>query len=384
MCGGSSASGTTKYEWNDDMRDRWNNALNTAEQTADVRQQMQQYNPNSRVAQFNADQNEGMNYTRNMARMNSSPVGSMRDANGNIGLNPVTGQPWGGAANDARLMIEDTLGGEYLSGAGSNPYAGAGNRNAYAGIVANPWTDQFRNNASIMTNQYAGQNPFFDQVLDKGMQKITNNYQLGTAADTNRAANLSGAFGGSAHQQMVANNQANLGEQLGNYYNQASQQQYDRSASLEDARLQRATGAEEGLLSRGNQSYQQMLDRGFQGHEANAGRGFQGFENERARQMQGIGLGQNEQNLAYQRIAAMMGIGDQQYERDQKIQDYTYQNWQDQQNFPFKLTDWLTSQYGRAMGGGGMNTTVYGGGNSGVSQGLGGLLGLATLFSGNG
>ena len=360
MCDGSGASGETRYNWNDDMRDRWNNALNTAEQTADVRQQMQQYNPNARVAQFNADQNEGMNYTRNMARMSSSPIGAM---------------------DGARRGIEDTLGGEYLTGAGSNPYAGAGNRNAYAGIVANPWTDQFRNNASIMTNQYAGQNPFFDQVLDKGMQKITNNYQLGTAADTNRAANLSGAFGGSAHQQMVANNQANLGEQLGNYYNQASQQQYDRSAGLEDARLQRATGAEEGLLSRGNQSYQQMLDRGFQGHEANAGRGFQGFENERARQMQGIGLGQNEQNLAYQRIAAMMGIGDQQYERDQKVADYTYQNWQDQQNFPFKLTDWLTGQYGKAMGGGGMNTTVYGGGNSGASQGIGALLAAYGLMS---
>src|SRR5574343_969204 len=56
------------------------------------------------------------------------------------------------------------------------------------------------------SNPYGGMSsPYFDAMMQQGMGDITNAYKTGTAADTTRMFNLSGAFGGSAHQNAVAN-----------------------------------------------------------------------------------------------------------------------------------------------------------------------------------
>lgn len=402
MCGGSSPSGETKYSWNDDMRGPWLGTIDRAAHLSeDPYKSFQEVSGGTRTAPINGFHADSLNYLQNMARMSSSPIGSMDGARGGI---------------------EDTLSGQYLN---ANPYTRNNNRfientNAYAGIQNNPWVDQHRNSFASQTNpwqnvsaqsydnQFKGLGPTFEGMLDAGTKKITDAYQRGTARDLQGQAALSGAFGGSAHQNALANNQGALGEQLSNYVNSATQQQFERSAGLEenainrsmqnqqfdktmggnwyDAMLGRATGADEGLLNRGAQSYQQMLDRGFQSEESALGRGYQsdenaaqrgftGYSGERDRMMSAIPMGQNEQGLAYQRIQQLMGGGDFMRGVDQQYRDENYQDYLGQQNWPYKSLDFLSSILSRAQGGVGPTTTMYSGGGNQAGNILGGLLG---------
>lgn len=300
MCGGSSApSGETKYTWNDDMRDRWNNALNQAEWMSDPwANGIQQYG-DQRYAPLTGDQNEAIGYTRDLSRGSSSPLGAM---------------------NAARDQITDTLEGRYL---GSNPY---GSAMAYAD-----------------PNTYMGDSPQFRNMMRSGMDDIIGGYQRGTGADTTRMFNLSGAFGGSAHQNAVANNELALGKNLSNFADQMLNHQWDRSAQLSEANIARQQSARENAY----------------------GRGFNAYENERARQQGAVGMGQNEQPLALSRIQGLLGAGDLQRGANQQNLDFSYQNWIDQQNYPFKMADWLTGIYGRAQGGTSPNQQIY---QSGASQ----------------
>ncbi len=336
MCGSSSSpSGETKYTWSDDMAPRWNNILNVAGNMADPNTHpLNQYPVEARFSPFNTDQTDAMQYTRNMATMSNNPISAM---------------------NSARDQIAKTEQGGYLPG--------HTDANQSAGIMDNPWANQGLNGYAGAENRFGGESPQFQGLLHSGQQDIADAYQRGTSADLTRLMNLSGAFGGSAHQNALANNETALGKTLGQYTSGMQNDQYNRSAGLEESRLGRGSQAAENAIGRGNQEF-------MQGQQL----GSQAYENERGRQLQASGLGQNEQALAYQRIGALAGIGQQQQDFGQKQQDYNYQNWLDQQNYPYKMIDWLTGTYGRAQGGMGANSAMYGNNGSAVTQGLGGLL----------
>ena len=294
--GSSSPSGESKYTWNDVMAPKWGNTLNNAEALS-----WQGFSPyeGQPVAGRTATQQQAKDYAWNMATMSSSPIGAM---------------------DSARGQIEKTLGGQYLT---SDPYA----------MNANP---------------YEGENPYFSQALANTMSKTTNHYKNATAPELTRLMNMSGAFGGSAHQTALANNETALADSLSNIANTARSEQYDRSAGLR-----------ENYLNRGSQGYQ----------------------SERDRQMGAVGQGQNEQGLAYQRINELMGQGNLDRDINQKNLDFQLSQFQDAKNWPYKQFDFLTNLYGRAQGGLAPNQTMYSGGN-GMAQGAGGLLALASLFGG--
>ena len=301
MCGGGGPSGETKYNWNDDMAPKWRNTLQNAESLAS--QPYQQYG-GPRIAGFNMDQLNAIGYGRNIANMSSNPIPAM-DA--------------------ARSQITQTLGNDYLMG-------------------------PMRNEAAYMSNRFSGDtNPYFQDVLKSGMDDITDSYQQGTAANTTRMFNLSGAFGGGAHQKAVANNEAALAKQLGTFSSGMLNDQYNRSAQLEESGLGRATGA---------------------------------FEGERGRQMSAIGAGQGEQGLAEGRLKMLMGLGDAQRGLQQDYYNLDFQNWQNQQNHPYQMMDWQTGLYSRAQGGMSPNSQFAQSGYSAspFSQLLGaGLLGYGMM-----
>ena len=183
-------------------------------------------------------------------------------------------------------------------------------------------------------NPYGGMsNPYFQNVLNQGVEDITNAYQMGTAADTTRMFNNAGAFGGSAHQQAMANNQSGLLKQLGNYVSGMQNQQYDRSAGL----------ASEDM----------------------------------ARQLQSIPLAQSGQNLSFDAARNLMGAGDFGRSVNQQGLDDAYQRWAEQNNYGRNAIDWMFNVLGRAQGSTGtsINTPGYGGINPAA-----GLLGAASLY----
>ena len=294
MCGGSSPSGESKYTWNDDMAPRWGNTLNHAEQLS-----WDGFRPfqGQRFAGVTGDQSEAGDYTRNMARMSSNPLG---------------------ATNAARGQIEDTLGGHYLS----NPF-----------------------NAP---NQFQGMdNPYFNDVMQQGLGNIAEQYTSATEPEIRAQMVMNGTLGGGAHDQLRDKAQSNLAKQMGQFSSGMLNDQYNRSAGLDESALNR---------------------------------GSQNFGDERNRMMGAVGQGQNEQGLAYQRIGALQDFGGFMQGQQQQGMDFGYNQFQDSLNWPYKQFDFLTNLYGRAQGGLAPNQTMYSGGGNGVAQGAGGLMALASLF----
>lgn len=189
-----------------------------------------------------------------------------------------------------------------------------------------------------INNSYGGMNnPYFNQVMQSGLSDITDAYRQGTAADTTRMFNLAGAFGGSAHQQAVQNNENALAKQLGNYTSQMLNDQYNRSADIEGQDINRQL---------------QAIPLAFQG--------------------QGLGLGAAQ---------ALMGAGDVRRNYGQQLLDDQYQRWAEQQNYGRNAIDWMFNTLGRAQGSTGVSTQTpaYGGVNP-----MAGLLGAAALYGGMG
>lgn len=342
MCGGGGAGGsnTQKYEWNDTMAPKWADALSWGNSLKDpsgfgAYKPYQGNDPNARIAGMTGDQQTAFQELRNMNAGTANPLP---------------------AVNAAIGQTTDTLTGQYLGGDKMNPYAGQNN----------PWADAMINNN---TNQYVGDSPQFEHMLHSGQEDIARSYQQGTAADTTRMFNLSGAFGGSAHQNAVANNEYGLAKQLGNYTAGMQNDQYNRSAGLTDAQLGRDLQADTTNKSLGQSSYDSYLNRGSGSYEA-----------ERQRQMGAIGAGNDQQNLGFQRANALLGVGDANRGYNQDILNLNYNNTQDMNNQQYKMADWYTGLLGRAQGGMSPNMTANQAGYSAspFSQILGaGLLGRA-------
>jgi hypothetical protein len=236
--------------------------------------------------------------------------------------------------------LQNTLRGDYLQGAGSNPW----------------------NYATVATreNQFKGlNNPYFDTKLKQGMDELTAAYQQGTAADTNRMFNMGGAFGGSAHQQAIANNEAGLGKALGNFGSTMLNDQFNRSAGLESDDLGRSQQA---------QQFNKQIGAGT-------------YENERGRQMGAAGMAQNDQGLTLQRYNALMGIGDVNRSLTQDQLNLGYQDWQDERNFDMRQLQNFMGLLSTAQGGigGNITQTTPGYQASPYSMLMGGLMGYNAL-----
>ena len=182
------------------------------------------------------------------------------------------------------------------------------------------------------TNKYAGDNPYFRDVVKQGMGDITDAYKQGTSADTTRMFNLSGAFGGSAHQNAVKNNEGALAGQLQRYQSGMANQQYDRSAGLEEANL--------------------------------------------GRQMSAIPMGFQAENRAFNTGQQLLGIGGQQQNQNQRGYDQDYNDWTQAQNWERNNLGWMANLLSQASGGTGQ--TQQSGGYSGINP-VGGLLGGAAF-----
>ena len=182
------------------------------------------------------------------------------------------------------------------------------------------------------SNPYAGDNPYFRDVVKQGMGDITDAYKQGTSADTTRMFNLSGAFGGSAHQNAVKNNESALGGQLQRYQSGMANQQYDRSANLS--------------------------------------------ENQLNRQMSAVPLGFQAEGRAFNTGNQLMNIGGMQQGYNQRNLDRDYQDWADANNWERNNINWLSGIFGQGQGSTGQ--TITSGGYSGISPAAG-LMGGAAL-----
>jgi hypothetical protein len=197
-------------------------------------------------------------------------------------------------------------------------------------------------------NPYMGSSPEFEKMLAASNDDITNAYGKGAAAQLDSAAARSGAFGGSAYNEMQQSNQANLAKQIAQNSNQQRNAQFDKSSGLAENQINRA----------------------WQGYENAAGRGLQA--------VQGV---QQQGNTDLQRWLSVMGVGDLQRqvqgENIAAAKDLFGANVQQ----PLQAADILGNALSRASGQGGSSTSqAFGSGGSGVANAVGGLAALYGLF----
>ena len=300
MCGGGGGgSGETKYNWNDTLAPKWQQLLGDAQYQAYHNPYVQYQG--DRIAEFSPDQQAAM-----------------------AAIRQHTARGGEAAAIAANNQAEKTAKGDYLTGPQADPWAG-------------------------LVNSYSGYGPKFQEQLQGQLGDITNAYNQGTAADTTRMFNLSGAFGGSAHQNAVANNQAALAKALSQATANAYQTQFNQSAGLEENRMNRGTAS---------------------------------YQGERNRMIGSLGAGQNTNAMFLNGVNALMGIGDAERGLTQDQLNLMYKDWQDEQNRNFQNADWLSGLYSRAQGGMSANSQFTQPGYS--ASPISGLLGAAMLYKGMG
>ena len=353
--GGSGGAQTQMGDWSEALKPRWTGALDIGEQIA--MGENWNYKPfgGQRIAGLDNDQSRAMQYTRDFVDYSGNPL-------------PAT--------DGARNEITKTLGGGYL---GKNPWSST--LNPYADTEANKYAKE--NNPWAATfNPYQGENPQFNDHLNRTLLDTANAYQEGTSAETTRMANLAGAFSGSSHEKAIANNQTALGKALGSVSDRMRTEQFDKSAGLEENRLNRGFQQHESQLGRGYGATEAALSRGLQGWQQQVGMGNQAWENERGRMAGAVGQGQAEQGLTLDRARALMGVGDIDRSLQQDYLNLGYNDWQEANQHPFKMLDYFTGLLGRSQGGmaPNMTTTTSGYGASPFSQLLGaGLLGYGMM-----
>lgn len=81
-------------------------------------------------------------------------------------------------------------------------------------------------------------NPYLQGVVRQANNDITNSYSTGTAAQADKAAAMSGAFGGSAYNQLVQGNQKTLADSLANATNNVYAQNYANERGLQNSAMQ--------------------------------------------------------------------------------------------------------------------------------------------------
>lgn len=195
------------------------------------------------------------------------------------------------------------------------------------------------------TNAYMGDNPYLQASIDKAAGDITRNYH-GAVNATDATMARAGAFGGSAWQQAQDANSRNLAQGLQDSATSMRMQNYNQSAGLAEAKLDRNNSA---------------------------------FQAERANQMAGLPLALQYGNQAYTDAAQLQGAGEIQYGADQQKLTDQMDYFNEKAQSPYKQLDVLGNTI-RAAVGGGSSVSSTGPGANPWAQAAGGAAALYGLL----
>jgi len=163
-----------------------------------------------------------------------------------------------------------------------------------------------QNMTDTLTGQYMNpDNPYLSGAMDVAAGQITDNYMKAIAPGTSAAFGRSGAYGGSAYQEAQRDNQAALGQSLGN----AAKDVY-----------------------------------------------FQNYNNERLAQQRAQTLAPQYQSMDYGDAQALLGVGDIRRGYGQDILNANQSEWQRAQQHPYTQLDVLSNSLRSAIGGQGTTT----------------------------
>jgi hypothetical protein len=199
---------------------------------------------------------------------------------------------------------------------------GSPERSAGGAAIVNATQGNMNPYATAM-NPYMGDNPYTQDMVKNSNDLIAQNFAKGTAAQTDASAASQKAYGGSAYNERTNDNNRTLGGLIGANTNNLLQQQFNNSQNLAENQLNRSTSA----------------------YDASQNRALQGAQ---------VGIGQQGADLqALQANIQAAGIP-MQYQQQllNAAQNYYNQG----QQAPFTMMDFLGNALTRASSGYGTNT----------------------------
>lgn len=324
----------------------------------------------------------------------------------NQGLNMVANRAMNG--DPTQRSGANFLQRQLSSGPGSatmNPYGGI--NAVYNNNQINPATNNERMNAGYNGSQvsggynpYMGSNPYLDSAVNRAQSNVVSQFNNMTKPQTEAAMVGSGSFGNSGLQQTLQNQQVAAGKQLGDIASQMYGADYNNTQQLAESGLNRNlqaqqfnSGITDANLGRSMQAQQfnsgltdaninrnvaaQQFNSGIT--DANIGRNMQAQQynssmgndwagrNDAARQNQTSNslnasqLGLQYGNAAYNDANQLMNAGAYARNFDQQGRDFNFQQYQDQQNLPYKQLAAMSGVFGSNLGGSSTTTSSGGG-----------------------
>ncbi len=176
-------------------------------------------------------------------------------------------------------------------------------------------------------NPYAGVNPYLSKMIGDSNSAISEAYRTGTASQNDAMKARAGIYGGSEWADQTARNERGLAGQLATNTNNLLGQNYNQSAQLS--------------------------------------------ENDLNRRLTAAGVGQGQQGLDASTIQQMIQGGAIPQQYNQQLFDANRGIYQQNQQAPFTLSDFIGSALSRASGGQGSQT--YTGPGQSPLAALGGL-----------
>lgn len=249
-----------------------------------------------------------------------------------------------------------------------------GNTNGYgngaSGGGGGGGTGGYTGNFKLGKNPLLNSNPYLDDILKRTGADTARDYALGTAAQTDSRAARAGAFGGSAYEEVNRANAASLADRIAGAGTQMRYQDFGDRRNLEENAINRDL---QGQIAKAQINAQRSASAG-----ANATSRANAMDNSK---LQALQLAMTYGDSGYKDAAQMMGIGGLRQMYSQNLLDSDYQNFNDQQQYPFKMADVFGNAVSRASGGQGQSTSQTNTQTNPWATALGGGLTLASLYS---
>lgn len=290
---------------------------------------------------------------------------------GNQSYNPYQGQrysgPTGAEDQGLNMVANRAMNGDPTMNAGANflqqqinSGPGSATMNPYGGINAGYNDSQ----VSGGSNPYMGSNPYLDSAVNRAQSNVVQNFNNMTKPQTEAAMVGSGSFGNSGLQQTLQNQQVAAGKQLGDIASQMYGADYNNSQQLAESGLNRNLQAQQfnsGITDAN-------VGRNMQAQQFNAtmgndwaSRNDAARQNQTANNLNASQLGLQYGNAAYNDANQLMNAGAYARNFDQQGRDFNYQQFQDQQNLPYRQLQAMAGVFGSNLGGSSTTTSSGGG-----------------------
>lgn len=179
-------------------------------------------------------------------------------------------------------------------------------------------------------NPYANEaNPYLGQMVADSQADVTRAYNNSALPSMMSQFSAGGAYGGSAHQQAMAESQRQLADQLGQVSTGLRSADYDRRAQLTESGLNRNAGLAENYLGRQQDAW--SMNRG--------------------QELAALGMVPTLNSARYDDARALMNIGQQQQNLWQGLYDQGYQDFAEGRDWEQKQIGLLADALGRVNGG---------------------------------